>query len=178
MGLGPVLFGDSMGGAIAAAYAASRPGRLSGLVLSAPALHLVDYPWWQAAAARALAFAAPRARLTSLDPSYSTHDRAWAEASELDSLGWHGRVTARSALTILDAGRVALAGAPSMALPVLVLHGEQDKVVPLASSCRFLRLLGSPDKELVTFPGFYHEVFKEVGREEAIETLVGWLRRH
>jgi acylglycerol lipase len=176
--LKPVLFGDSMGGAIAAAYAASRPGRLGALVLSAPALHLVSYPRWQSAAVRALAVVAPRVGLARLDPSHSTHDLAWVEASEKDPLGWHGKVTARSALTIFDAGRKALEGAPSMTLPVLILHGEEDRVVPVGSSRRFFELLGSADKELVTFPGFYHEVFKELGRQQVIDVLLNWLGRH
>ncbi len=51
----PVLLGHSMGGAFAAAYATANQGRLSALVLSAPALHLASSPRWQALAVQGLA---------------------------------------------------------------------------------------------------------------------------
>lgn len=174
----PVLFGDSMGGAIAAAYAVTRLDALSGLVLSAPAVHLTTYPLWQALGTKALAAVAPRAGLVRLDPRYSTHDTLLLEANEQDPLGWHGKATARSAVTMYEAGRRALRGAALLRVPVLVLHGEDDRVVPVSSSRRFLALLGSQDKQLVTFPGFYHEIFKELGKEEPIGVLLDWLARH
>ena len=67
----PVLLGHSMGGAFAAAYATANPGRLSALVLSAPALHLASSPRWQALTVQALAAVVPRAGVTRIDPTGS-----------------------------------------------------------------------------------------------------------
>ena len=72
----PVLLGHSMGGAFAAAYATANQGRLSALVLSAPALHLASSPRTQALVVQALAAVAPRVGVTRIDPAGLSHDSA------------------------------------------------------------------------------------------------------
>ncbi|MGD0810816.1 MAG: lysophospholipase [Acidimicrobiales bacterium] len=173
-----VLLGHSMGGAFAAAYANANQGRLSALVLSAPALHLAASPRWQALAVQALAAAAPRAGVTRIDPGGLSHDAAVVAEFAGDPLVWHGRFPARTAVELYRAARLALAGAGEMRLPTLVLHGDADPIVPLRSSPQYFAALGSEDKELRVFPGLYHEPFNELGKEAVIAVLLEWLSRH
>ncbi len=174
----PVLLGHSMGGAFAAAYATANQGRLSALVLSAPALHLASSPRLQAVVVQALASVAPRAGVTRVDPAGLSHDPAVVAAFASDLLVWHGRFPARTAVELYRASRLAFAGAGELRVPTLILHGDADPIVPVRSSPNFFAALGSEDKELEIFPGLYHEPFNELDREAVIAVLLEWLSRH
>jgi alpha-beta hydrolase superfamily lysophospholipase len=177
-GLKPVLFGHSMGGALSAAYATSRAADLGALVLSAPALHLALRPGWQAASLRALATVLPHLPVGKIDPAQLSRDPVEVRAFIDDALVWHGRVPARSAAAMHEAGRRVFRGAAGLVLPVLMVHGEQDGIVPVASTGRFFAALGSADKELLVVPGSLHEPHHEVTKDAVIASLVAWLDRH
>jgi alpha-beta hydrolase superfamily lysophospholipase len=174
----PVMLGHSMGGAFAAAYATANQGRLSALVLSAPAMHLASSPRWQALTVQALAAVAPRTGVTRIDPAGLSHDPAVVAAFASDPLVWHGRFPARTAVELYRASRLAFAGAGELRLPTLILHGDADPIVPVRSSPKFFAALGSDDKELQILPGLYHETFNELGKDRVIAALLEWLCRH
>lgn len=174
----PVLLGHSMGGAFAAAYATVHPGRLSALVLSAPALHLATSPSWQALTVQALAAVAPRMGVTKIPPVSLSRDTSVVGSFARDRLVWHGWFPARTAVEVYRASRLAFAGAGGLRLPTLMLHGEADPIVPVGSSRLFFAALASDDKHLRTFPGLLHEPFHEVGKDAVIALLVEWLSRH
>jgi acylglycerol lipase len=173
-----VLYGHSMGGALAAAYAATRPSALSALVLSAPALHLALRPRWQALGIQALAAVLPRAAVAAVDPRELSHDPAVVKGYAQDPLVWHGGVPARTAVQMYIAGRLAFDRAAQLDLPVLIVHGEHDPIVPVETSRRFLAAVGSADKELLVVPGALHEPHQGAGNEVVIARLVSWLGQH
>jgi alpha-beta hydrolase superfamily lysophospholipase len=51
--------------------------------------------------------------------------------------------------------------ASTITLPWLAVHGEADKVCPPSGSTSLIAVLGSSDKELVTYPALLHEVHNE-----------------
>jgi len=177
-GAPPLMLGHSMGGAFAAAYASQRPGRLGGMALSAPALHVASQPWPVVWAARALATFLPGAGVARIDPQELTRDDFAVRRFVEDPLVWHGRLPVRTALAMYDAGRVALAKAEALTLPVLVLHGEADRIVPSAPVRRYFEALGSTDKTFTSFAGFRHECLHELGRARALAGLLAWARTH
>lgn len=60
-------------------------------------------------------------------------------------------------------------------LPVLLLHGDKDPIVPLAYSQRALQAL--PQAELTVFPGEGHG-FSPEGRRRTEQLIVDFVRRH
>ncbi|MFC1662115.1 alpha/beta hydrolase, partial [Gemmatimonadota bacterium] len=64
----------------------------------------------------------------------------------------------------------------SMALPLLFLVPEADPVVDPGVTTHFVRNLSGGAVQLKGFPGFKHEPFNEVGREEVFEKVGGWLQ--
>lgn len=179
-GEGPVfLLGHSLGGLIALRYVQERAVELSGLILSAPFLELaLPTPRWKLVLAPALSrlwptFSTPsglRGELGSRDPEV-------ARAYDRDPLVFK-RATARWFAEVLKAQREALAAAPKLALPLLVLHGEADTVASLAAVRRLFAAAGSADKTLHVYGGFRHEVLNELGKERAWEDLASWLAAH
>ena len=173
-----VMFGHSLGGALAAAYAATRPGKVRALVLSAPALHLVSRPRWQVWPVRALATIAPGTGVARVPPDGLSRDPVVVESFAADPLVWHGRAPARTVIEMYRAGCVAYRAAGQLTVPMLVLHGEADPIVPVSSSREFFAAVAAPDKELLVLPGFRHEPHQELGREAAIARVVQWAAQH
>lgn len=62
--------------------------------------------------------------------------------------------------------------------PVLLLHGENDKIVPMQFSKRLFELLTVEDKTLITYPDAYHEIFNDLDREKTFADVILWLNQH
>jgi alpha-beta hydrolase superfamily lysophospholipase len=62
--------------------------------------------------------------------------------------------------------------------PVLILHGEADKIVPVAFSKRLMELIPLEDKKLITYPEAYHEIFNDIDREKTFTDVITWLDEH
>jgi acylglycerol lipase len=182
----PVLLGHSMGGGIAAAYALREtPGggagqeKLTALVLSAPALDVGSaIPGPQRLAAQVISAVAPGVGVTGLPASAVSRDPAVVEAYERDPLVHHGKVPARTGREMLRASDLVGAGAGEFRVPLLILHGSADQLVPVGSSRSLARDAGSPDKTLKVYDGLYHEVFNEPEQDKVLADLVGWLDEH
>jgi alpha-beta hydrolase superfamily lysophospholipase len=73
--------------------------------------------------------------------------------------------------------RRCYADAPKITMPWLAVHGEADKVCPVSGSRALIRALGSPDKQLVTYPGLLHEVHNEDDRSRTalFELMARWI---
>jgi alpha-beta hydrolase superfamily lysophospholipase len=67
--------------------------------------------------------------------------------------------------------------APKISLPWLAVHGEADRVCPVSGSRALIAALGSPDKQLVTYPGLLHEVHNEDDRSRTalFELMTRWI---
>ena len=67
--------------------------------------------------------------------------------------------------------------AAQITLPWLAVHGEADRVCPVSGSRNLIGALGSPDKQLVTYPGLLHEVHNEddASRTALFDLMTRWI---
>jgi alpha-beta hydrolase superfamily lysophospholipase len=174
-----VLFGHSMGGLIAFLYLLRhgdtvRAGALSGPAFVVPA----QGPAWQLALVTRLARIVPRlAFSTGVDADALSRDPEVGRAYLADELVHH-RATAAFARSFGLAQAEALAGAPSLRVPLLILQGDADRVVdPAGAKAIDARLTG--EHELVMLPGYYHELLNEPEAERAqvLALLDRWFDR-
>jgi len=70
------------------------------------------------------------------------------------------------------------ARAREVTLPVLILIGSADRLVPVQGSRDLAASLGAPDVTLTVYDGLYHEVFNEPEGDEVLGDLVAWLDAH
>ncbi|MFJ9542892.1 lysophospholipase [Streptomyces sp. NPDC101225] len=166
-GVPVVLIGHSMGGLIAARYAQRYGDELAALVLSGPVIGAWELP------GRLLAL--DEIPDTPVSPAALSRDPAVGAAYAGDPLVWHGpmkRPTLQAFERTLET--VALGGGIGR-LPLLWVHGEDDRLVPLAGSRPGVaRLRGDHLTERV-YAGARHEVFQETNKAEAFKDLVHFL---
>jgi acylglycerol lipase len=172
----PYLLGHSMGGCIAIAHALEHQDKLAGLMLSAP-LAIVEASAPQRAVVRLLSALAPGLGVAGIDTETISRDPEQVQAYEQDPLVFHGKLQARTAVELADATATFPDRLPSLTLPLLVMHGGADRLVPPASGELVHSQAGSPDKTLKLYEGFYHELFNEpqADRDRALNDLGAWL---
>lgn len=60
-------------------------------------------------------------------------------------------------------------------LPVLILHGAEDKIVPKEISENFYKTARSEDKRLIVYPELFHEILNEGEKTDIMDTIIQWL---
>jgi alpha-beta hydrolase superfamily lysophospholipase len=175
-GLPVTLIGHSMGGAIALECALRHPQSQRQLVLSAPALAAGEVvPPLQVALVRLLSALLPNTGALTLPAEALSRDPEVVRAYDQDPLVYRGAIPARTLAELFKAMKSFPESAPRLGIPVLVLHGTGDTVVPLAVVEGVLARLGPVDKTVHRYEGLYHEVFNEPERERVIGDLLDWL---
>jgi acylglycerol lipase len=170
--------GHSMGGLVVAAFACERAPDLAGAALSGAALELGQVPSApERAALRLLRPLAPRLALQRpIAPELLSRDPSVGRAYLEDPLVFR-RITLSLAAELFDAGGRTLQGAGRVRIPMLVLHGEDDRLCLASGSRRFFEGLGTAGSDLRVIPGLRHEIFNEPERESVFADLLGWMHK-
>lgn len=169
------LLGESMGGAVAMSLLAETPEAADGAALVAAAV------WGRATmnplqrgGLWLLAHSFPGARLSGRGLGITASDNeAMLRALSKDPLVLKdARVDALWGLVnLMDR---ALAAAPVLTVPALVLYGEHDEIIPRRPTCRMLSSLASSAR-VVVYPGGYHMLTRDLGAMVVLEDLATWL---
>jgi alpha-beta hydrolase superfamily lysophospholipase len=175
-GLTRIVLGHSMGGGIVFAYGVEHPDDYDLMVLSGPAVaaQLAVSPLlgW---VAKAMGTIAPGLPLQALDASAVSRDPAVVDAYNTDPLVYHGKIPGGVARTLLLVGETMPQRAPSLTAPLLVVHGSDDRLIPVEGSRQLVAGVGSSDVELKIYPGLYHEVFNEPEQQQVLDDVVSWI---
>jgi alpha-beta hydrolase superfamily lysophospholipase len=175
-GLKRIVLGHSMGGAIVFAYGVERPDNYDLMVLSAPAVAAQDMvPGVVSLAAKVLGVVTPGLPVQALDFNAISRDPEVVNAYNNDPLVYHGKVPAGIGRALLLVGETMQQRAPALTAPLLVVHGTDDRLVPLEGSRRLVKCVGSADVALKEYPGLYHEVFNEPEQGKVLDDVVAWI---
>ncbi|MDO6500678.1 alpha/beta hydrolase [Photobacterium sanguinicancri] len=173
------LVGHSMGGLITSTYLLQHQSKLSGAVLSAPAIQppaqisplLIKLGKYIAAIAPALPAVALDIKGISRDPSV-------IERYLQDPLVHSGNVTAGLSRQIQLAMDNMVQNAHLINLPLLILQGTEDRLVNPQGANFLINAVSSTDKTLKQYDGLYHELFNEPEKEQVLKDLDEWLALH
>jgi alpha-beta hydrolase superfamily lysophospholipase len=168
------LYGHSMGGNLVINYAIRRNPRLRGVIASAPLLRTAfDPPRWKTILGEIMRIAWPTMSTSNgLPTRYLSRDPAVVSDYDGDPLV-HDRVTV-SFLDIRRAGLWALERAGDFPLPLLLMHGGEDRITSSQASIEFAAEAGDVCT-LKIWDGFYHEVHNEPGKEKVLACISEWL---
>jgi alpha-beta hydrolase superfamily lysophospholipase len=175
---GPLfVLGHSLGGWVAAEYARRRQASLAGLVLSSPLAELEVGPPPLPTLVRGLAKVTPRLGLARIDSDTVSRDPAQVRAYDEDPLVFHGRLPAQTVAALDAAVNRPDDELPRLTLPLLVIHGTADELVPSRCGQKMFDQATGEDKTLKLYDGCRHELFNEVAevRERVTGDVLAWL---
>jgi alpha-beta hydrolase superfamily lysophospholipase len=166
-GLPVFVLGHSMGGLVATTFALDHPDALAGVVLSGAA---VGDP----AAIEPLLDLDPLPEVV-LSSEMLSRDPRVGEDYDRDPLNYRGPFR-RETLRALTAGaRRVRERFAELRLPLLVLHGGEDRLVQPAASEDLFAAAASPDKELAVYPELRHEILNEPEGPEIVARVAAWI---
>lgn len=171
------LLGHSMGGAIVTLYTLNEKPKLAGLITSAGALER-DAPAGLVGVVKFFSVIAPRLAVFDLDDTTFSRDPKVVESMKNDPLIYDGKGPARTASELLGAIATIHEKAATLSVPLLTLHGTDDKVTPPNGSKWLVETAGSKDKTHKEFPGLVHDLLHEPERQQVIDVILGWLDSH
>ena len=173
------LFGHSLGGTIATAYAVEHQEELAGLITSGALL--VASPTVSPvllALAGVIAAVAPKMGVTVVDASGISRDKSVVDAYVNDPLVFRGKVPARMGTELVRIWKKLPEQMPSIKLPVLIMHGFADQLADPRGSKLLYERVGSKDKTLKLYDNCYHEICNEPEREQVFMDMQAWLAKH
>ena len=169
------VLGHSLGGLVVLEYALQSPGGLAGVIAAAPSVGKVGVPPLLMALGRVMSRIWPRFSLeVGMDLSGLARDPAVVAKVLSDPL-FHRRGTARLSTEVTAAITRVQAQAVNFSVPLLILHGSDDRMVPPEGSREFFRKVRYPDREFREYPGAYHGLFADIGYQEVLRDLECWI---
>jgi alpha-beta hydrolase superfamily lysophospholipase len=170
------LYGHSMGGNLCMNYVLKRRTRyISGIISTSPWIKLpFDTPSVKEVADRLIRSYTPTLILpTGLAVHFLSHDQEIVEMYKFDPYV-HDKLDARTGLEILEAGLFLDTYKGAFPLPLLLMHGEEDRITDCAASRAFAKRV----KDAVTYkewPDMYHELHNEIGCEKVYQFTLNWM---
>jgi len=171
-----ILIGHSMGGLISAYYLLDHQADFKASVLSGPLIKTTDNaPPVLIFIGKILSALAPKAGLLKLEAEGVSRDPAVVEAYINDPLVFTGKMTARLGAELLKAMQRVTNEANKITLPLMIIQGGADRLVDPAGAQMLFEKVGSAEKGLKIYDGFYHEVFNEPEHEQVMIDVEKWL---
>ncbi|HEY6881944.1 MAG TPA: alpha/beta fold hydrolase, partial [Polyangiales bacterium] len=176
-GLPVFLLGHSAGGVMGCVYALEHQDKLAGLLCESYALG-VYAPNLALAALKGLSHIAPHLHVLDLKNKLFSRDPAVVHALDNDPLIPQMNYPAGTVAALVRATERVRAEFSKITLPVLIMHGTEDKATEPAGSQLFFDSTGSRDKTLKLYPGHYHDLLADLGKETPMADMVSWLDAH
>jgi alpha-beta hydrolase superfamily lysophospholipase len=176
-GLPVFLLGHSAGGVISCTYALDHQSELAGLICESFAFR-VPAPQFALNAIKGLSRIAPRLRILDLKPKDFTRDPAALAELNADPLIAGEVQPAITVAALWRADQRLEKEFPTIKIPVLIMHGTQDKATMPAGSQMFYEKAGSKDKTLKLYEGHFHDLLNDIGKEGVMADVKAWIDSH
>ncbi len=169
------LYGHSLGGNLVLNYVIRRHPKLKGVIATGPWLRLAfEPPRFKIILAQITNYIwSSFSQKSGLDTKAISRDPEVVYAYENDPLG-HDHVSARMFIGIYQSGYWALEHASEFSLPLLLMHGGDDKIISVKASHEFAGKI-TENCTLKIWDGLYHEIHNEPEKKEVLKFLVDWL---
>jgi acylglycerol lipase len=173
------LFGHSMGATISLAYSVHHQNFLSGLVLSGTAIRIKPHlPAAVITLLWPLALFLPELGLIKLDSAALSHNVEIVKSYDEDPLVFRGKLSARLTIDLISNMHALERQARLIRVPLLILHGESDRLTDPEGARIVFQRAGSQDKTLHMYPGLYHEILNEPQNLQVLSDMEKWLGQH
>ena len=172
------LMGFSMGGLTALEYILHYPENFDGVIAASAPLGNVGVSPILMKIGRVMNCIMPSFTMDmGIDRKWICRDYSVVETHMSDRLN-HGRASARLGVEFEHAIEWTQARAAELAVPLLVLHGSQNKIADPRGSREFYNNVLISDKQYILYDGAYHELDDELCKDEVLRDLTDWMNRH
>lgn len=172
------MLGHSLGGLIALEYVLRYPDGLKGVIASGPLLLQPGLSPVVIATAKILSRIAPSLAIkTGLDASTISRDPEVVKAYQTDPLV-HSFGTPRLSTEISAAQNWTNAHAGDLKIPLLMIVGSEDKLVPPEAGRKFFNAVTLADKQKLDYEGAYHETHNDIIAPQVMADVERWLEAH
>ncbi len=170
------LIGHSMGGLISCFYLLDHADDFPGAVISGPAITVPEnITKGTITAAKLLSKLAPKLGMLQLDANDISKDPEVVRVYLDDPLVFNGKTPVRLMAEMLKAMIRVNQEMDKISLPLLLIHGSEDRLASPIGSKNLFQRAGSEDKTLKVYDGLYHEVFNEPERGQVLGDVADWL---
>jgi acylglycerol lipase len=173
-GLPVYLLGHSAGGVVSCTYALDHQGEIDGLICESFAFQ-VPAPGFVLSAIKGLSHIAPKLGVLTLKMKDFTRDPEALAALEADPLTKDEKQPAMTVAALVRADERLHDSFGQITLPVLILHGTDDRATVCRGSEFFHEHAGSADKTLKIYQGHYHDLLNDIGKEQVLADILGWI---
>lgn len=172
-----ILFGHSMGGAVATGYTLQYQEKLAALILSGPGVsaNMVSAPLRKVI--RLLSRVWPNLPIFKVAPTSVSRDPQTVQDYIADPLNLSRPAPVHTINEMVEAAAEMQDNFERIKLPTLILHGAEDKLIPAEASTNLYKKITSPQKQLNIYPDLYHEILNELpaARQAVIKDICVWL---
>ncbi|MCW3848198.1 lysophospholipase [Sphingomonas sp. LB-2] len=171
------LLGHSAGGVTSATYVLDHQAEIDGFICESFAFQ-VPAPGFALAAIKGLSHIAPRLGVLTLPNIAFSRDPEVVAALEADPLIAGETQPAATVAALVRADERLHDEFPAITIPLLILHGTEDKATVYKGSQFFFDTAGSADKTLKLYEGHFHDLLADLGKETVMADILAWLDAH
>ena len=170
------LYGHSMGGNTVINYVLRNTHTLQGVIATSPFLKLAfQPPAWKLFMGKLLQKIAPAITMgNELDAHHISRDKVEVDKYINDSL-IHDKISPNFSLTFIDTGNWAIENAKNLKIPIILLHGTDDKIIDYKGTEAFAKKTKLATLKL--YKGGYHELHNDFCKEELFLDILNWLSK-
>jgi alpha-beta hydrolase superfamily lysophospholipase len=173
-GLPVFVLGHSAGGVVSCIYTLDHQSEIDGLICESFAYDL-PVPGFVLSILKGFDHIAPHLHVYTLKNENFSRDPLFVESMNNDPLIKGESEPTQTASVMIDASRRLNKEFPLIKLPVLILHGTEDKATNPSGSQFFYDTAGSTDKTLKLYEGHYHDLLNDLDKETAMGDIDDWI---
>ena len=176
-GLPLFILGHSAGGVVACLYAIDHQSELAGLIGASFAFK-VPAPDVALVLLKGLSHVAPHAHVLRLKNEDFSRDPTIVQQMNGDPLIADEKQPTQTVAQMVRADQRLEQEFSSFTLPLLILHGTDDRATKPSGSQQFYDSAASRDKTLKLYKGAYHDLFNDTDHERVMTDVSGWIESH
>jgi acylglycerol lipase len=173
-GLPVFVLGHSAGGVVSCVYALDHQSEIDGLICESFAYDL-PVPDVALSVLKGFSYIAPHIHVYTLKNENFSRDPLFVDSMNKDPLIKGESEPTQTARVMIDAASRLNEEFSLIKLPVLILHGTEDKATNPSGSEFFYDTTGSTDKTLKLYAGHYHDLLNDVDKEVVIADINDWI---
>jgi alpha-beta hydrolase superfamily lysophospholipase len=172
------LVGHSLGGLISSVFLLENQSLFDGCILSGAAIEIPEKPSFITySIVDFFAKFFPKMGMLRLDSNGISRDASVVDKYLNDPLVSKRKLPARTLSEVIKTMTEIQSKAAEIDIPVLIMHGQEDRLTAVEGSKLLFEKVSSRDKSLLIYPNLYHEIFNEPEKEKVLTDVKDWLQK-